>query len=94
MPMRSCRSYSQHGNGEIEPWGCVAPYPGVFVSFLRTVWAESSRKPWAGVVQVAAGNAPCRRAAVRVFSIRHAMVIGPVPPGIGVIQPAISATGA
>ncbi|MFT4617236.1 MAG: hypothetical protein ACI9DE_001505, partial [Halioglobus sp.] len=30
-----------------------------------------------------AGKAPCKRAAVRVFSIRQAIVIGPVPPGIG-----------
>lgn len=38
-------------------------------------------------------QSPWRRAAVRVFSIRQAIVIGPVPPGIGVIQPATSATG-
>ena len=31
---------------------------------------------------------------MRVFSSRQAMVIGPVPPGIGVIQPATSATAA
>ena len=34
------------------------------------------------------GNAPCNRAADRVFSSKHAMVMGPVPPGIGVIAPA------
>ena len=36
--------------------------------------------------------APCRRAATTVFSRRLAIVIGPVPPGIGVSQPATSAT--
>ena len=40
-----------------------------------------------------AGNAPCMRAASSVFCSRQAMVIGPVPPGIGVIAPAISETG-
>jgi hypothetical protein len=30
------------------------------------------------------------RAALKVFSIKQPMVIGPVPPGIGVIAPAIS----
>lgn len=29
-----------------------------------------------------------RRAAVRVFSSRHATVIGPTPPGTGVMAPA------
>ena len=33
------------------------------------------------------------RAASRVFCSRHAIVIGPVPPGMGVMAPAISATG-
>ena len=37
---------------------------------------------------------PCSRAAVSVFSSRQAIVIGPVPPGIGVMWPATSATGA
>jgi hypothetical protein len=38
------------------------------------------------------GNAPCNRAADRVFSSRQAIVIGPVPPGIGVIAPATACT--
>ena len=39
------------------------------------------------------GNAPCIRAASSVFCKRQAIVIGPVPPGIGVIAPAICETG-
>jgi len=62
-------------------------------------------RPWVDVlpsIDVARGwssgvqsvNTPWSRAAVSVFSSRHAIVIGPVPPGIGVMWPATSATGA
>ena len=37
------------------------------------------------------GNPLARQAAVSVLAKRHAMVIGPTPPGTGVIAPATSA---
>jgi hypothetical protein len=38
---------------------------------------------------------PCvRQYAVNVFASRHAIVIGPTPPGTGVIAPATAATSA
>ena len=44
-------------------------------------------------VQLPDATTPWSLAAVYVFSMRQAIVIGPVPPGIGVIQPATSLTG-
>ena len=41
---------------------------------------------------VGSRNAPWSRAAASVFSSRQATVIGPVPPGIGVIAPATACT--
>ena len=54
-------------------------------------WQCRPERSSSGVQSV---NTPWSRAAVSVFSSRQAIVIGPVPPGIGVMWPATSATGA